>query len=93
MLTETKACSLTEGELTQLVIWHGYNLNDEGKSTFHLDIGGDMFNRIERINYLTKRLKSFQKPETTIEKKTEAVAQPEPPKVHPNTNSNWGDIK
>lgn len=29
---QTKATSLTENELKQLIIWHGYNLNDEGKT-------------------------------------------------------------
>jgi hypothetical protein len=54
---DTKACSLTENEIKQLIIWHGYNLNDEGKNGLNIE---DMSERIERINYLNKRLKTFK---------------------------------
>ncbi len=49
----TKACNLTENEIKQLIIWHGYNLNDEGKNI------SDMNERFERMMYLNKRLKAF----------------------------------
>lgn len=65
-MSDTKTCNLTESELTQIIIWHGYNLNDEGKSGTQLDIGGDMAERIERINYLNRRLKAFKE----VEEKT-----------------------
>lgn len=59
MTEPTKACNLSENEIKQLIIWHGYNLNDEGKSGLSID--GDMADRIDRINYLNKRLKEFKK--------------------------------
>jgi len=47
MKEDTKACNLTENEIKQLIIWHGYNLNDEGK--VELPVDGYMPERIERI--------------------------------------------
>jgi hypothetical protein len=55
---ETKTCSITENEIKQLIIWHGYNLNDEGKAGLAIE---DMEDRIERINYLNRRLKADKK--------------------------------
>ena len=55
---ETKTCSITENEIKQLIIWHGYNLNDEGKAGLAI---GDMEDRIERINYFNRRLKAEKK--------------------------------
>lgn len=45
-MSDTKACNLTENEIKQLVIWHGYNLNDEGKA---VNVDGDIkaFKEIE----------------------------------------------
>lgn len=48
MANETKACSLTKDEIAQLISWHGYLLN-----------GDEMSDHLERINYLSKRLKAF----------------------------------
>jgi hypothetical protein len=56
--TETKTCSLTENEIKQLIIWHGYNLNDEGRAGLALE---DMDDRIDRIAYLNRRLKAEKK--------------------------------
>lgn len=74
---DTKACNLSENEIKQLIMWHGYNLNDEGKVE---PVDGDMFERIERINYLNKRLKTFKEPEKTegvaiVEQQTKPDAQ------------------
>lgn len=55
---ETKTCSLTENEIKQLIIWHGYNLNDEGKAGLAIEV---MEDRIERINYFNRRLKAEKK--------------------------------
>lgn len=65
---ETKTCSITENEIKQLIIWHGYNLNDEGKAGLAIE---DMEDRIERINYLNRRLKADKK-----EVKAEQQAEP-----------------
>ncbi len=59
-MSDTKSVNLTENEIKQIIIWHGYNLNDEGKTA---PTDGDMFDRIERIDYLNKRLKAFAEPE------------------------------
>lgn len=45
---ETKACNLTENEINHLIGMHGCNLGNY-----------DTNERIERINYLHKRLKTF----------------------------------
>lgn len=70
-MSDTKTCNLTELEIKQLVIWHGYNLNDEGKA-----VNGDLNldNKIERINYLNKRLKAFKEVELTEVKSTNTAA-------------------
>lgn len=57
-MLETKTCSLTENEIKQLIIWHGYNLNDEGKDGLAIE---NMDDRIERIAYLNRRLKAEKK--------------------------------
>ncbi len=52
----TKSCAITKAEIEQLITWLGYGLHN------------DTANRIDRINYLHKRLKAFDevevKPET-----------------------------
>lgn len=70
---DTKTCNLTENELRQLVIWHGYNLNDEGKAA---PVDGDMNDRIERINYLNRRLKTFGETEVKIPETASTGAKP-----------------
>jgi hypothetical protein len=46
---DTKACSLTENEIKILIGHHGCYLSTDSQEE-----------RIERINYLNKRLKSFK---------------------------------
>lgn len=46
-MSETKACNLTKAEIEKLINWHGYTLEH------------GLYNRLERMNYLHKRLKSF----------------------------------
>lgn len=48
MPAETKACNITEAELTALINSHGYDTN------------GSIEERLERMNYLHKRLKAFK---------------------------------
>lgn len=52
-MAETKACNLTEKEIFDLIALHGNSLNNIGVDTSEL---------VERINYLHKRLKSFNEP-------------------------------
>jgi len=60
---DTKACSLTEDEIKQLISYHGYNLHENNYDE-----------HIERINYLNRRLKSFKEPEVkTEEVKTDSI--------------------
>jgi len=59
----TKSCNLTEAEIEQLICWYGYGLHDNTDA------------KIERINYLNKRLKAFNdKNETKAETTTETAA-------------------
>lgn len=52
----TKACSLTRDEIMQLIEHHGIRMSVETKD-----------HRIERINYLNNRLKSFDEaPKTDV---------------------------
>lgn len=76
---ETKTCSLTENEIKQLIIWHGYNLNDEGKAGLAIEV---MEDRIERINYFNRRLKAEKK-----EVKAEPQAEPTP--ANQELNNTW----
>ncbi len=69
---DTKAVNLTEDEIEQLICWHGYGLHD------NTDV------KIERINYLNKRLKAFKEPEVKGEVKNEAE-QPKAPAA-----TGWG---
>lgn len=48
-MPDTKACNLTEEEIKHLIGMHGCNLGNT-----------DNDDRIERINYLNKRLKAFK---------------------------------
>lgn len=60
MANETKACSLLQVEIEELLMHHGKNIED------------DTDTRVERINYLNKRLKAFKELET----ETKTVAEP-----------------
>ena len=51
----TKSVMLTEEELEELIHYHGRTLHDAR---------GD---KIDRINYLNRRLKTFSEPEITME--------------------------
>lgn len=62
MSEPTKACNLTEDEVKELISHHGRNINEYSNS------------RIERINYLNKRLKSFNDVEVVFEKELERPA-------------------
>lgn len=46
---DTKACSLTEDEIEYLLNYHGCGLHSKNRD-----------DRIERINYLNRRLKAFK---------------------------------
>jgi len=61
MTEKTKACNLTEGEIEVLIAMHGRNLNNIST------IKQDHTTTIERINYLNKRLKSFNETEVKSE--------------------------
>lgn len=56
-------CSLTANEVEELIVHHGRN------------IGDDADGRIERINYLNKRLKASKEPETETKPATTATVQ------------------
>ena len=56
---DTKACSLTEDEIEQLIYHHGDNLMI------------DREDRIERINYLNRRLKAFKEEATKEQPKVQ----------------------
>lgn len=61
MTEKTKAVNLTEDEIKTLINHHGYNTS--------LDID----TRLERMNYLHKRLKAFKEPETEIKSDSSAA--------------------
>ena len=65
MSEKTKACNLTENEIKELLRYHGNSLHDPREET------------IDRINYLNKRLKTFNevdnKPVTTSATPSEKV--------------------
>lgn len=69
-MTNTKAVNLTEDEINVLIVSHGQKLYNVAEV--------DM--RIERINYLNKRLKTFKEPE---EAKQDATAD--------NAVKGWGE--
>lgn len=58
MSDPTKACSLTEEEIKTLIGDHGRNLID-----YSSIVGTYAEERLERINYLNKRLKAFSEPD------------------------------
>lgn len=60
MAENTKACSLTKDETAKLIIWHG--------SMISL---GNLEDRIDRMNYLNRRLKSFDEVEIVKETQPE----------------------
>lgn len=59
----TKACNLTEDEISALISIHGEFL---AKRDF-------TDNNIDRIDYLNKRLKAFKEPETEIKSSNSAA--------------------
>lgn len=59
MSDKTKAVNLYETEIEELIKHHGKNIEESPDD------------RIDRINYLNKRLKSFKEPETEIQSKPE----------------------
>lgn len=83
---ETKTCSITENEIKQLIIWHGYNLNDEGKAGLAIE----MEDRIERINYLNRRLKADKKEvKAETSEPTPALQPHEPKPANQELNNTW----
>lgn len=77
MAEDTKTCSLTEDEIKKLIIWHGYNLNDEGR----VEPIEDMETRIDRINYLNRRLKAEKKDKVEEQPKAEPTPTLDPVKA------------
>lgn len=69
---ETKACNLTESEIKELILHHGRYLDS------------DTENRIERMNYLNKRLKAFSD-------ESEKPKQPAPIPTPPSASQAWGN--
>lgn len=62
---QTKACNLTENEIRHLIGWLGSGLYTHEEPDA----------KIERINYLHKRLKAFKEPEVKEETKATNTAQ------------------
>lgn len=75
MAEVTKACNLTKVEIEELIMHHGRNLDDGTEE------------RLERMNYLHKRLKAFSEApenapkEAPAEHKNEPTIQQEAPKA------------
>lgn len=61
MTDKTKVVNLTENELKELINYHGKNIYD------------NLEYRIERMNYLNKRLNTFKEPETEIKSDNSAA--------------------
>lgn len=61
-MSDTKACNLTEEEISELINFHGKNVAD------------DMIGHIDRLGYLHKRLKAFKEVELTDVKSTNTAA-------------------
>lgn len=82
-VVDTKACNLTEAEIVHLIAYHGYSLTETAAQ-----INGD---RLERINYLHRRLKAFQEPDAkpVAEAKPEAGTAPVTTSVQAAPNG-WG---
>lgn len=57
MSEPTKACNLTKAEIKVVMQFHGYSICDTTKE--------NNSEAVERINYLNKRLLSFNEPENT----------------------------
>lgn len=62
MSDKTKAVNLYETEIEELIRHHGRNIEESSDD------------RIDRINYLNKRLKAFKEPETEVQSKSEKAA-------------------
>lgn len=60
---KTKSCNLTEGEVVALLAMHGDIISD-----------GDIDEAVERINYLNKRLKTFNEVEVAKAPETQATS-------------------
>lgn len=63
MTDKTKAVNLTQDEIMQLVEYHGKN------------VANNFSDRVERLGYLHKRLKSFNEPDTEQPKAEIATEQ------------------
>lgn len=61
MTDKTKAVSLFETEIEELIRHHARNIDDSYDD------------RIDRINYLNKRLKSFKEPDTEVKSNNSAA--------------------
>jgi hypothetical protein len=72
MAENTKAVNLTEEEIEAVMALHGATFTDPTVSSDHKN------DALERLNYLNKRLKSFDAPELTEVKST-------------NTAAGWGE--
>lgn len=68
----TIAVQLTEDEIKQLIIWHGYSLNNNQPV-----ISDTISERIERLNYLNKRIKAFKEPKLTETSNTQLTVDAE----------------
>lgn len=71
-MSETKACTITEEEVTTLIMYHSHNLNEQ-----------DLDERLERLNYLNKRLKAFR--EEGVKPNTEQPINADPNVVATDT--------
>jgi len=56
-MANTKACNLTEDEIKKLIAYHGSNIDS---NTSNINDETNLNERMERLNYLHKRLKSFK---------------------------------
>lgn len=76
MTEKTKAVNLTQDEIMQLVEHHGRN------------IANNFSDRVERLGYLHKRLKTFNEPEITAD--TDALNPANQQKIATEqTGSTW----
>jgi hypothetical protein len=74
MANNTKACNLTEDEIKRLIAYHGYSIDSKDNN---INDETALNERMERLNYLHKRLKSFKEPDADV-------------KSDPKAASGWG---
>lgn len=85
MTDPTKACALTEEEIKTLIGDHGRNLIDYSST------GGTYAEeKLERINYLNKRLKAFSEPEEKSPLAKAIAETPDKPTEDKPATSTWG---